>query len=83
MPLYIIFIGGTIFKKELLSNPAYYLLIISQCLNATGFLNLTTFLNIHINKQINFDDEYTAYLLIPMQLADLFGRIFVPYLSDW
>ena len=68
--------------KNLLSEPVYYLLIVSQCCNAIGFLNLTNFLNVHIFQTLQLTDEYIAYTLIPMQIFDLLGRIFVPLLSD-
>ena len=68
--------------KNLLSEPVYYLLIVSQCCNAIGFLNLTNFLNVHIFQTLQLTDEYIAYTLIPMQIFDFLGRIIVPLLSD-
>ena len=68
--------------KNLLSEPVYYLLIVSQCCNAIGFLNLTNFLNVHIFQTLQLTDEYIAYTLIPMQIFDFLGRILVPLVSD-
>ena len=80
------FLGNSIWSelwdKNLLSEPVYYLLIVSQCCNAIGFLNLTNFLNVHIFQTLQLTDEYIAYTLIPMQMFDLLGRILVPLVSD-
>ena len=71
-----------LWDTELFADPAYYLFILSQCLNAIGFLNLTTFLNVHIAQTVDFNDAQVAYILIPMQASDFFGRLIVPYISD-
>ena len=71
-----------LWNPEVFSNPAYYLLTLSQCLNAIGFLNLTTFLNVHLSKVMQYTDVEIATILAILQLCDMFGRIFVPWLAD-
>ena len=71
-----------LWNPEVFSNPAYYLLTLSQCLNAIGFLNLTTFLNVHLSKVMQYTDVEIATILATLQLFDMFGRIFVPWLAD-
>ena len=79
--------GGNWYKNlwnpEVFSNPAYFLLILSQCLNAIGFLNLTTLLNVHLSTRMNFSDVKIAGILTTLQLCDMFGRIIVPMISDY
>ena len=71
-----------LWNPEVFSNPAYYLLTLSQCLNAIGFLNLTTFLNVHLSKVMQYTDVEIATILATLQLFDMSGRIFVPWLAD-
>ena len=73
---------ANLWNPEVFSNPAYYLLTLSQCLNAIGFLNLTTFLNIHLSKVMHYTDVKIAGILTTLQVCDMLGRIFVPLLAD-
>ena len=57
----------TLFDKQMLKNPAYYLLIISQCANAIGFLNLTTFLNVHLAQRMKYDSWNIVWTLSIIQ----------------
>ena len=72
-----------LWNVEIFRNPAYYLLTLSQCLNAIGFLNLTTFLNVHLNKAMNYSDVKIAGILTTLQICDMFGRILVPTIADY
>ena len=63
-------------------NPSYYLLIISQCSNAIGFLNLTTFLNIHLAQRLKYDNWNIVMSLSVIQVCDLVGRMLFPFLAD-
>ena len=63
-------------------NPSYYLLIISQCSNAIGFLNLTTFLNIHLAQRLKYDNWNIVLSLSVIQVCDLIGRMLFPFLAD-
>merc|ERR1712029_1049281 len=74
---------ANLWNPEVFSNPAYYLLTLSQCLNAIGFLNLTTFLNIHLSKVMHYTDVKIAGILTTLQVCDMLGRIFVPLLADF
>lgn len=67
---------------RMFSNPTYYLLSISQCCNAIGFLNLTTFLNVGLHETMGYTDTTIAFVLMGMQLADLIGRIGITAVAD-
>ena len=71
-----------LFDYNAMQNPAYCFLIISQCLNAIGFLNLTTFLNVHLYQTMGYDNVQTAMVLTVMQVCDCIGRFSVPYVAD-
>ncbi len=72
----------TMFDKDVAKTASYYLLILSQCLNAIGFLNLTTFLNVHLNVQMGYDNVQTAVVLTVMQVCDCIGRLVIPRIAD-
>ena len=72
----------TILDQDEFRNASYYLLIISQCLNAIGFLNLTTFLNVHLEQTMGYDNTKTALVLTVMQICDCAGRFCLTFLAD-
>lgn len=71
-----------IFDLEIMTTTSYWMLIVSQCLNAIGFLNLTTFLNAHLYQTMGYDNIKTAFVLTVMQVCDCLGRFFLTYLAD-
>ena len=73
---------ANLWNPEVFSNPAYYLLSVSQSLNAIGFLNLTTFLNVHLNTVMQYTDVEIVSFLVTLQIFDMVGRILVPLLAD-
>ena len=72
----------TMYDKAVFQTPSYYLLIVSQCANAIGFLNLTTFLNVHLAQSMRYDDWKIVWALSTIQIFDFIGRIFLPCLAD-
>ena len=72
----------SLYDKNMFKNPSYYLLIISQCSNATAFLNLTTFINIHLAQRMKYDSWNIVMSLSTMQVSDLVGRMLFPFLAD-
>ena len=73
---------ANLWNPEVFSNPAYYLLSLSQSLNAIGFLNLTTFLNVHLNTVMQYTDVEIVSFIVTLQVFDMVGRIVVPLLAD-
>lgn len=71
-----------IFDLDVMATTSYSMLIVSQCLNAIGFLNLTTFLNAHLYQTMGYDNIKTAYVLTVMQVSDCLGRFCLTYLAD-
>ena len=70
------------YDKDTLKSPSYYLLIISQCLNAIGYLNLTTFINVHLAQSMKYDNWNIVLSLTIIQVCDLIGRMLFPFLAD-
>ena len=70
------------YDKDILKKPSYYLLIFSQCANAIGYLNLTTFINVHLAQSMKYDNWKIVTFLSIIQVCDLFGRMLLPFLSD-
>ena len=71
-----------LYDKQVFRLPSYYLLIISQCANAVGFLNLTTFLNVHLAQSMKYDNWNIVWALTIIQVSDLLGRMILPALAD-
>ena len=70
------------YDKDIMKKWSYYLLIISQCANAIGYLNLTTFLNVHLAQSMKYDNWKIVTFLSIIQVCDLIGRMLLPFLSD-
>ena len=60
----------------------YYFFIISQTLNAVGFLNFTTYLAAHLDQANGWSDLEAASAYAVNQSVDFFTRLVVPMLSD-
>merc|ERR1712110_741499 len=73
---------GSFYDKDIMKKWSYYLLIISQCANAIGYLNLTNFLNVHLAQSMKYDNWKIVCTLSIIQVCDLLGRMLFPFLAD-
>ena len=73
-----------ILSKELFNDPRYYLLCLSQCLNAIGFTTATSYLPRHLSKmeQLKMNNSQVANVISAIQIADLVARFTIPAASD-
>ena len=73
-----------ILNKELLNDPRYYLLCLSQCFNAIGFTTATSYLPRHLSKMegLQMDNTQVANVISAIQIADLVARFTIPAASD-
>ena len=73
-----------ILNKGLLYDPRYYLLCLSQCLNAIGFTTATSYLPRHLSKMegLEMDNTQVANVISAIQIADLLARFIIPAASD-
>ena len=70
------------YDKDIMKKPSYYLLIISQCANAIGYLNLTNFLNVHLAQSMKYTNLKIVIFLSIIQVCDVIGRMLLPFLAD-
>ena len=70
------------YDRDIMKKWSYYLLIISQCANAIGYLNLTNFLNVHLAQSMKYSDLKIVIFLSIIQVCDVIGRMLLPFLSD-
>lgn len=66
----------------LLKDPAYLVILISNCTNAIGYTNFIILLPTFATT-LGFDKNLAAYLLSIVSVFDLVGRIGGSALSDW
>ena len=73
-----------VLNKELLNDPRYYLLCLSQCLNAAAYTTTTTYLPRHLSKVegLEMDNGDVANVISAIQVADLIARFVIPAASD-
>jgi MFS family permease len=69
------------FDLSLLRDPAYLIILISNCTNAISYTNFIILLPSYA-MELGFDKDYAAYLLSIVSTFDLIGRIGGSALSD-
>lgn len=67
---------------QLLRDPIYIIILISNATNAIGYVNFTILVPAYA-QTLGFDKDMSSYLLSIISLTDLIGRIGGATLSDW
>ena len=73
-----------ILNKNLMNDPRYYLLCVSQCLNAAAFTTATSYLPRYLSKteELRMDNVDVANVISAIQVSDLIARFIIPAASD-
>jgi predicted MFS family arabinose efflux permease len=77
------FFSGTTWDWKTIRSPTYFCFVLSQCCNAIGYLNLTTFINSFLAQQMSYSMYDITLVLAYMQASDCLGRIFMTLFADF